>query len=235
MGFFPVQPRFRDEHPKMFGLNYSRAGVYYYGYRYYDPVTGRWPSRDPIGENGGPNLYAFVYNDSLNYLDYLGLEVSHDHDCKWEIDHDASVWGKWKLKGYRFNVDSHTLTGINNVFILFDDLQINIEYEIKDKVVCVCSCSYETKTFDVVSNYDVDVVIRSLQQGILVSGPTSGKILKVLFKTSKELADEVKGKGKKKKASEIQKEIDEAIRESMPDDDEEGDFEDPCEKLNGKK
>ena len=29
------------------------TGLYYYGYRYYDPVTGRWPSRDPIEENGG--------------------------------------------------------------------------------------------------------------------------------------------------------------------------------------
>jgi hypothetical protein len=29
--------------------------VDYYGYRYYDPETGRWPSRDPIGEPGGIN------------------------------------------------------------------------------------------------------------------------------------------------------------------------------------
>jgi len=29
------------------------TGLYYYGYRYYDPATGRWPSRDPIGEMGG--------------------------------------------------------------------------------------------------------------------------------------------------------------------------------------
>lgn len=35
-----------------------------YGYRYYDPVTGRWPSRDPIGEQGGVNLYGFVGNDA---------------------------------------------------------------------------------------------------------------------------------------------------------------------------
>jgi RHS repeat-associated protein len=28
------------------------TGLYYYGYRYYDPVTGRWPSRDPIEELG---------------------------------------------------------------------------------------------------------------------------------------------------------------------------------------
>jgi hypothetical protein len=47
-------------------------GVTYYGYRYYDPMTGRWPSRDPIGEEGGINLYGFVENDGVNRLDYLG-------------------------------------------------------------------------------------------------------------------------------------------------------------------
>ena len=49
------------------------SGLYYYGYRYYDPVTGRWPSRDPIEERGGVNLYASVNNDGLNQWDYLGL------------------------------------------------------------------------------------------------------------------------------------------------------------------
>lgn len=44
-----------------------------YGYRYYDPVTGRWPSRDPIGEPGGINLYAMVGNDAIRSWDYLGL------------------------------------------------------------------------------------------------------------------------------------------------------------------
>ncbi|MEI7910008.1 MAG: RHS repeat-associated core domain-containing protein [Verrucomicrobiota bacterium] len=38
------------------------TGLYYYGYRYYDPLTGRWPSRDPIGERGGKNLYGFINN-----------------------------------------------------------------------------------------------------------------------------------------------------------------------------
>jgi len=50
------------------------TGLFYYGYRYYDPVTGRWPSRDPIGENGGENLYAFVENAGVNMIDIFGLE-----------------------------------------------------------------------------------------------------------------------------------------------------------------
>jgi RHS repeat-associated protein len=49
------------------------TGLYYYGYRYYDPFTGRWPSRDPIEEDGGINLYAMVCNDPVNRWDYLGL------------------------------------------------------------------------------------------------------------------------------------------------------------------
>ncbi len=41
-------------------------------YRYYEPWTGRWPSRDPIEEKGGLNLYGFVGNDGNNSCDYLG-------------------------------------------------------------------------------------------------------------------------------------------------------------------
>jgi RHS repeat-associated protein len=50
------------------------TGLLYYGYRYYDPLTGRWPSRDPIGERGGVNLYGLVGNDGVNKWDYLGLD-----------------------------------------------------------------------------------------------------------------------------------------------------------------
>jgi RHS repeat-associated protein len=46
-----------------------------YGYRYYDPLTGRWPSRDPIEEEGGINLYGFVVNDGVNSFDLHGNEV----------------------------------------------------------------------------------------------------------------------------------------------------------------
>ena len=55
----------------------QETGLYYYGYRYYDPLTGRWPSRDPIGEKGGFNLYGFVGNDGMNDTDYLGLKICY--------------------------------------------------------------------------------------------------------------------------------------------------------------
>ena len=53
----------------------KRVGVTDYTYRYYDPNTGRWPSRDPIEEEGGVNLYGFVKNSGVNRWDFLGKET----------------------------------------------------------------------------------------------------------------------------------------------------------------
>ncbi len=51
----------------------SETALYYFGFRYYDPATGRWLNRDPLGEDGGYNLYAFCNNDPVNGIDPLGL------------------------------------------------------------------------------------------------------------------------------------------------------------------
>lgn len=51
------------------------CGLYYYGFRFYDPVQGRWPSRDPLAETGGLNLFGFVGNDGVNKIDKLGLQA----------------------------------------------------------------------------------------------------------------------------------------------------------------
>lgn len=54
----------------------ATSDLYYYGFRYYNPSTGRWISRDPAGEfQGGANLYGFVGNQATQYYDYLGLAV----------------------------------------------------------------------------------------------------------------------------------------------------------------
>jgi len=45
------------------------AGLYYYGYRYYNPETGKWPSRAPIEEQGGIGLYGFVNNSLITSID----------------------------------------------------------------------------------------------------------------------------------------------------------------------
>jgi RHS repeat-associated protein len=61
--------------PFRFSTKYcdDETDLVYYGYRYYNPSTGRWPSRDPMEERGGLNLYEFVLNSPVNYVDLLGL------------------------------------------------------------------------------------------------------------------------------------------------------------------
>lgn len=61
--------------PFQFSTKYTdkESGLLYYGYRYYDPVTGRWPSRDPVEEEGGINLYGMVGNELVRNVDVLGL------------------------------------------------------------------------------------------------------------------------------------------------------------------
>jgi RHS repeat-associated protein len=49
------------------------TGLSYYGYRFYNPSTGRWLSRDPIEERGGLNVYGFVGGDAIDFFDFFGL------------------------------------------------------------------------------------------------------------------------------------------------------------------
>lgn len=53
----------------------SNSGMYYFGYRFYDPNLQRWLNQDPIGELGGLNLYDYVGNNPVNWIDSLGLRV----------------------------------------------------------------------------------------------------------------------------------------------------------------
>jgi RHS repeat-associated protein len=66
------------------------TGLYYYGYRWYDPLTGRWHSRDLIEEGGGFNLYGFLRNNGVHQQDSLGL-VAADPAAMVEVVHAGSV------------------------------------------------------------------------------------------------------------------------------------------------
>ena len=49
------------------------TGLHYNYHRYYDSRTGRYLKTDPIGSEEGLNLYAYVHNNPINYIDSQGL------------------------------------------------------------------------------------------------------------------------------------------------------------------
>jgi RHS repeat-associated protein len=73
--------------------------VMYYGYRFYDPETGRWLSRDPIEEMGGVNLYGFCFNNTLSYIDRLGNEPLQIYFMNGEWYNRLSDQEQRQLKG----------------------------------------------------------------------------------------------------------------------------------------
>jgi RHS repeat-associated protein len=82
------------------GREYSwKTGLYYFRARWYDPITGRWLSNDPIGISGGLNQYVFCANNPVNFRDPFGL-----------CEDGQGFWGLWG------NAINNRVTAINQAF-----------------------------------------------------------------------------------------------------------------------
>src|SRR6266516_4178341 len=70
-----LTPNANNQSPFRFSTKYTddESDFLYYGYRYYNPSTGRWLSRDPVEEQGGVNIYCLVGNEPITRADFLGL------------------------------------------------------------------------------------------------------------------------------------------------------------------
>ncbi len=84
------------------------TGLYYYGYRYYNPALGRWLNPDPIGERGGLNLFLFIGNDSINNADLVGL-------LSWEW----TPFGMERLSGNLHKAATQTVAPLGVTTVIF--------------------------------------------------------------------------------------------------------------------
>jgi len=99
---------------QIFGTNhrYGYAGAWQYqahsfpagsnipflhlGHRHYDPSSGRFLQRDPLGVLGGWNVYAAVNGTPTGFVDPLGLDAEggvHDLGPLWWHVHHEAKWG----------------------------------------------------------------------------------------------------------------------------------------------
>jgi len=100
---------------------------------FYNPQTGRWLSRDPIEEGGGPNLYAFCDNDDYNTIDALGLacleRVTKKGKPKYVFTTEPPRGG-WKgAVKFKYKAGSSGTRGIQQITVVW-----------KAQVTAACRC-----------------------------------------------------------------------------------------------
>jgi RHS repeat-associated protein len=106
--------------PFRFSTKYMdvETDLYYYGLRYYNTNSGRWLSKDPVEEEGGIALYAFVQNNPIDEYDILGMWGTSGHttiasrwlgkysDYKWIEGSSINVVGLIDLGSQKIDGDT---------------------------------------------------------------------------------------------------------------------------------
>jgi len=99
---------YKDANPIRFSTKWfdEETHLGYWGYRYYSPRLGRWLSRDPIGETGGPNLHAFLNNGPQDGSDPQGL-----------CPHGATIWAADKYACIGLAMGPNAMDVVNDLVI----------------------------------------------------------------------------------------------------------------------
>jgi RHS repeat-associated protein len=120
------------------GREYDReTNLYYLRARYYDANLGRFISRDPIGMRDNVNLYSYVANSPVGYVDRMGREKALLTIYSWREDwylDDGHSWieiqKKWDIHSYGLWPDKNNIETWEQ--ILWSGIQTDLELDIKD-------------------------------------------------------------------------------------------------------
>ena len=146
-------------------------------YRAYNPELGQWLSRDPIAENGGINLYAYVLNDPVNYVDpdgripvpvVIGLGA-------------LATYGIYKGVTGLYNLVNGFIEGGNAMQRSIDDAANANTIE-----GAIAACQRRTTNFNQAVNNSV-IPIVSNAPGTTITGPASLSVTDTIRKSTSDL------------------------------------------------
>jgi len=196
-GFFPNDQSPNDRFPPSAARNSE------YGFRQYDSQTGRWLSRDPIGERGGANLYGFVENNAVVQWDVLGLERDADgvlyhrdghHMVPVELLKDnADICPELRqaLDGYRIKPQNgakvrHTNSEAHRVYTSRVRFYLD-EYLVENSLNGgVCPCDIDNAAREIIELIERDEYIRSFNHAVLKGKGTAAFLKENVLKPFKE-------------------------------------------------
>jgi RHS repeat-associated protein len=107
-------------------------GLYYYRARYYNAAIGRFTSEDPIGLEGGTNLFAYVQNRPLTHVDPEGTGASIP-----ELTRDAPSPRLGEIQSATFLVaenDSRCIYGA----VAYEEFGLGLAYVTKCRIGQLC-------------------------------------------------------------------------------------------------
>ena len=110
------------EIPYKFNTKYREMyGLVYYGHRFYDTYNGRWLNRDPIGVEGGINIYNSVSNNMVNGFSG-GMSYSGGMERSSFLTRNTAI-DPWGNDVYHIGTIRHHLAALDQNMVKLTDAQ----------------------------------------------------------------------------------------------------------------
>jgi RHS repeat-associated protein len=131
------------------------TGLLYYGLRYYEPITGRWPSRDPLSDRSyllgrWNELFGVDKSKRLEQLVYSGLSNIHDTDnaINQEIKYIKAAEKNFLMYADNNAINQTDYLGLLALVPIYFDMMVgfSVSYGISG-CACVCMVSGSTKHY----------------------------------------------------------------------------------------